>query len=832
MVRKDLLDAFKYYKNIHSSTLLVYLKDLDGKILSCSDSFVSFVNQGEKYEKERSLEGKPVTEIFEADAQKIIETDLLIKQSKKRVTIDVHLQGPHGKQKWLKLEKMPYYDSQEKLTGILVFAFDITEQISIKLQAQQLYIILNAHLITEEILKNTSDVVDFPQMLSESLSSDQLFKAVMIEHLSDQQENATHGYASWHTPDGNHHSVQTHNSLCEQCRNLITSRDSAGYFVKELDSACPWSAEFGRSKVFVSKIQYGSKLYGTLCIKLDDTWLVETQTSELLNQLAGKIAFGFYSLQAQAQIAQIQNEMESRLRMYKIALDSINDGVWDWDLETNKAFFSDKYYTMLGYLPGEFEPSFDSWKQLVHPDDLQEALRIINLHFENKQEAYEVEFRLKTKSDRYQWILGRGKVYERDQQGNAKKIVGTHVDISELKQKEEELAEKNQQLESVNEELRSNNEEIIQMNEELEKLYSDQEALTEQLNRILKLMGQIALFETSEEEFLEEALDLALNLVPTSSRGRIRMLKEQTFKLLATVGLADEMIQTVDLNSETVSQMNNSKIISQNEIYTYYLRPSDQHLSEDRLKLNESIITPIKWNNAVIGSIEIDNLSESDVFKITDIKKMDSFANLLSVFYRLRKYINEEGKFQTDLILTLVKALEYYDEYTRGHSERVARWSVELAKAVGVPLEGQKKIYYASLMHDIGKIFVQQSVLNKVTPLTEQEYQLIQIHPVKSAELINKVEGMESFARIVRHHHEKYNGKGYPDGLTGKAIPYFSRIIAVADAYDAMTSERPYRRPLSSEEAANELRRCKGSQFDPTLVDPFIEQVIFKKDTK
>ena len=180
-------------------------------------------------------------------------------------------------------------------------------------------------------------------------------------------------------------------------------------------------------------------------------------------------------------------------------------------------------------------------------------------------------------------------------------------------------------------------------------------------------------------------------------------------------------------------------------------------------------------------------------------------------------------------MLTLVKALEYYDEYTRGHSERVAKWSVELAKIMNVSPEGQKKIYYASLMHDIGKIFVQQSVLNKVSPLTEEEFNLIQIHPVKSAELINKVEGMESFSRIVRHHHEKYNGKGYPDGLTRKAIPYFSRIITVADAYDAMTSERPYRRPLSPEEAAKELRRCKGSQFDPTLIDPFIEKVIMKK---
>ncbi|MEA1884610.1 MAG: HD domain-containing phosphohydrolase, partial [Thermotogota bacterium] len=392
---------------------------------------------------------------------------------------------------------------------------------------------------------------------------------------------------------------------------------------------------------------------------------------------------------------------------------------------------------------------------------------------------------------------------------------------------EEELAEKNKELESVNEELKANNEEILQMNEELEKLYSDQEALTEQLNRILKFMGQIALFETNEEEFLEEALDLALNLVPKSHRGRIRMIKDKTFKLLASLGTNDITLQNITLNEEIISKLDNSKILTKDNIDKFYQCPDDK-TKNDLSKVEESIITPVKWNGKVIGSIEIDNMNHTDEFKITDIKKMDSFANLLSIFYRLRKYINEEGKFQTDLILTLVKALEFYDEYTRGHSERVAKWSVELAKVMGVSSEGQKKIYYASLMHDIGKIFVQQSVLNKVSPLTEEEYKLIQIHPVKSAELINKAEGMEIFSRIVRHHHEKYNGKGYPDGLVGKAIPYFSRIITVADAYDAMTSKRSYRRSLTPEEAAKELIRCKGSQFDPTLVEPFIEQVIMK----
>lgn len=821
MIRKEYLDSFKHhYQNIQSSSLLVYLKDLTGKIVYCSDSFADF------FLDKTPIEGKETSELFEKDADRINETDRQIIETKKSCTLEVLFEGK-ASQKRIKLEKMPYFDAQKELTGILVFASDITQQSFIKLQAKQLYIILNAHLKTEETLKNTSEVSEFPRLLAEALSSDELFKAVMIERVLNSAENQTVGFASWHLSDGTHETKKTKNSRCHRCCDLVEKRRETNFFIKANDSQCPWSSHFGESRLFVSKIQYGSKLYGTLCIRLDESWQVEERTNDLLNQLAGKIAFGFYSLETQAQITKIQNEMERSLKTYKIALDSINDGVWEWDLETNNAFFSDKYYTMLGYTPGEFELSFKSWEKLVHPDDVEEAKRIIQLHFENKQEAYEIEFRMKTKSGDYKWILGRGKVYERDDEDKPLKVVGTHVDISEIKQKEEELAEKNEELENVNEELKANNEEILQMNEELEKLYSDQEALTEQLNRILKLMGQIALFETSEEDFLEEALDLALNLVPKSHRGRIRMIKDKTFKLLASLGTDDVAIKNIALNGETISKLENSKILTKDNIGKFYLCPDESTINH-LAQVEESIITPIKWNDKVIGSIEIDNMNHTDEFKIADIKKMDSFANLLSVFYRLRKYINEEGKFQTDLILTLVKALEYYDEYTRGHSERVARWSVELAKAMGISSEGQKKIYYASLVHDIGKIFVQQSVLNKVSPLTEEEFNLIQIHPVKSAELINKVEGMESFSRIVKHHHEKYNGKGYPDGLVGKAIPYFSRIITLADAYDAMTSKRPYRRPLTVEEAINELRRCKGSQFDPGLVDPFIEEVIMK----
>ncbi|NSW77286.1 MAG: HD domain-containing protein [Candidatus Atribacteria bacterium] len=115
--------------------------------------------------------------------------------------------------------------------------------------------------------------------------------------------------------------------------------------------------------------------------------------------------------------------------------------------------------------------------------------------------------------------------------------------------------------------------------------------------------------------------------------------------------------------------------------------------------------------------------------------------------------------------------------------------------------------------------FIPQEILNKPDQLTDEEYALVKLHPLKSADLILGVEGLEDIARIIRHHHERWDGTGYPDGLRGEEIPLESRIIAVVDAFEAMTSDRPYKRALSIEEAIEELKRCRGTQFDPLVAD-------------
>jgi len=173
-------------------------------------------------------------------------------------------------------------------------------------------------------------------------------------------------------------------------------------------------------------------------------------------------------------------------------------------------------------------------------------------------------------------------------------------------------------------------------------------------------------------------------------------------------------------------------------------------------------------------------------------------------------------------VTALAYALEAKDIYTSGHSQRVTEVSVAIAEHLGLPKETIEKIRLAGLVHDIGKIGVRETVLNKADSLTDEEYEHVRLHSEAGEHILTPIVGDEEILKAVRHHHERYDGKGYPDGLKGEQIPLLARIIAVADTFDAMTSERPYRKALTEEAACAEVERCRGTQFDPEAADAFL----------
>lgn len=197
---------------------------------------------------------------------------------------------------------------------------------------------------------------------------------------------------------------------------------------------------------------------------------------------------------------------------------------------------------------------------------------------------------------------------------------------------------------------------------------------------------------------------------------------------------------------------------------------------------------------------------------------------------RLHEMQDQESQRKLDLLYTnVIKALAYTidakDRYTSGHSQRVATYSLELAKRMGKSEEEQKNIYYAGLLHDVGKIRVPEDVINKPGKLTDEEFNQIKIHPVSSFHILKDIYEDPSISLGAKYHHERYDGKGYPNGLVGDNIPEIARIIGVADSYDAMASNRSYRKALPQNVVREEIEKGKGKQFDPVIADYMLQMM-------
>lgn len=205
-------------------------------------------------------------------------------------------------------------------------------------------------------------------------------------------------------------------------------------------------------------------------------------------------------------------------------------------------------------------------------------------------------------------------------------------------------------------------------------------------------------------------------------------------------------------------------------------------------------------------------------------------TSILNMAKRINELKNEKQIICEMAARTILKALDAKDNYTFGHSMRVCYFAMVLGKELSLSDQEMYDLQLASLFHDIGKIGTPDAVLNKPTRLTDEEFKIMKDHPERSYEILKGFEVFEKVAKYAKHHHERYDGRGYPDQLKGEDIPQFSRIILIADTFDAMTSTRVYRKGLPYKIAYNELIEFSGTQFDPGLVKHFIEGM--KKEEK
>jgi putative nucleotidyltransferase with HDIG domain len=236
------------------------------------------------------------------------------------------------------------------------------------------------------------------------------------------------------------------------------------------------------------------------------------------------------------------------------------------------------------------------------------------------------------------------------------------------------------------------------------------------------------------------------------------------------------------------------------------------------------VCAPLDTGSDVVGAVYLDSASAAEAFGEHDLDLLTAIARQAAVAMHRAQLIEElEGLF-VRAVETLVATVEAKDIYTYGHSARVSKLARQIAEGLGMADDELERIKVAGLLHDVGKIGIPESILNKDGKLTDDEWQYIRSHPAIGESIIRQLGSrrLDEVRRIVRHHHEKLDGTGYPDGLSGEAIPLGARVMAVADAYDAMTSNRPYRSPMSSEAAIEELRRHAGTQFEAPAVEALV----------
>ncbi len=217
---------------------------------------------------------------------------------------------------------------------------------------------------------------------------------------------------------------------------------------------------------------------------------------------------------------------------------------------------------------------------------------------------------------------------------------------------------------------------------------------------------------------------------------------------------------------------------------------------------------------------------------LTLIPMMIAFITISYVFHhyydnlqRLQQKVEEVKSFNHNFLTTMAASIDARDRYTSGHSQRVAYWGREIARDIGLTERKVEDVYIGGILHDIGKIGIEDEILNKKGKLTPEEYDKIKQHTVIGYEIILQAGMFNELLPAIRSHHERIDGRGYPDGLAGDEIPLMARILAISDAFDAMVADRPYRKGLPVEEALQEIRRGSGTQFDPILAEHFIRIV-------
>ena len=386
------------------------------------------------------------------------------------------------------------------------------------------------------------------------------------------------------------------------------------------------------------------------------------------------------------------------------------------------------------------------------------------------------------------------------------------------------------ELEGVNAQLSSRVAELDEANDRINRLalqVEDRNLLLEKAVKSISALNRVGVALSSELD-IDRLVQLLINISVKGLRveiGSILLYDDRREKLVvrASSGLPADADPTLSVApgesvSGTVARSGQPLLIRHVD-GSQSVKP----ISRFGFTRRSVLCVPIKMKDRVLGTIELTNRRGGESFSIDDLEMLQSIANQAAVAIENANLYRDVQRSYLETVLALVQAVEEKDRYTRGHSERVTAFSVKIAGAMGLHPRQIRMIEYAAVLHDIGKIGIDLAIIQKRGRLTPEEFTVVKNHPLIGERIIRPIGFLTDALPAIAQHHEQYDGSGYPRGLTGERMAPEARILAVADAYDAMITERPYRKPLSKRAAVAELLRCSGSQFDPKVVEHFVE---------
>ena len=462
-------------------------------------------------------------------------------------------------------------------------------------------------------------------------------------------------------------------------------------------------------------------------------------------------------------------------------------------------YFDFEKETVIGKTSKIFRRNFYSEEQLKNEIKENIGLLLADLDFVEGKKYYENYFKIRNCF----FIKKNIFIYN-----NEKYILGIMKDITEVEKKENEYTEI-----------------IYNLRNQIIK----KEKLSLYFDKFSDLLDNL-IFNTNNEleNLIIKLFNLSTILMEEADYSSVYIFSENKVKYLKANGYDINVLNEVKIPKERFYNdlIKESHIEINDKISNIFITEKGFRSND----IAEAIRIPLIIDNDFYGSMsfDIDRKSKKN-YSDASLSIMNSITKLIKIVLSLASKEFNEETYEKSMIKVLLNTLEIHDEYTTDHSDNVAIYARKLGVKLNLPKKDVERLYWAGIVHDIGKIEIPYEILNKTDKLTVGEYELIKTHPVIGYEALSSLESLKDISIYVKHHHERIDGDGYPDALKEDEIPYISKILTVVDSWDAMTSNRSYRKPLTVEEAVYQLIKNSGTQFDKQIVNIFLNLLYDEK---